>query len=257
MQLVNSIENNMSSEQQSIKPTEKQQILQMFNLLPDVLFWIKDIHSQIEYANTVYLEQVGVKNLEQALGKTDYDFFPPHIAKQFITDDKKVMDGELITDRVELNSDQKGNIAWFLTSKRPIFDEQGNITGSYGITRHLEKNSQVLSDVQAINAPVNFIKENFKSDIKIQQLADVAHLSVSALERRFKKYLMKTPKQFINQTRLEHARRLLVETQLPISEVAYQSGFIEHSYFSKQFRLLFDEQPSEVRNQNQSMNMKV
>jgi len=240
-----------------MKPTEKQQLLQMFNLLPDVLFWIKDIDSQIEYANTVYLEQVGIKNLAQALGKTDYDFFPPHIAKQFITDDKKVMEGELVTDRVELNSDQKGNIAWFLTSKRPIFDEHGNITGSYGITRHLEKNFQVLSDIQAINAPVNFIKENFTTDIKIQQLADVAFLSVSALERRFKKYLRKTPKQFINQIRLEHARRLLIETQLPISEVAFQSGFIEHSYFSKQFKLLFDEQPSEVRNQNLSRNIKL
>ena len=81
----------------------------------------------------------------------------------------------------------------------------------------------------------------------IEDLAEVAHLSVSALERRFKRYLTKTPKQFINEIRLENARRLLVETNIPISQVGEETGFSEHSYFSKQFRLFFGELPSEFR----------
>ena len=86
---------------------------------------------------------------------------------------------------------------------------------------------------------------NFKSD----ELAELAHLSVSALERRFKKHLAKTPNQFINEVRLENARKLLIETQLPISQVAYQCGFSAPSYFSKQFRRLFGEIPSQMRSQ--------
>ena len=49
--------------------------------------------------------------------------------------------------------------------------------------------------------------------------------------------------------RLENARKLLIETQLPISQVAYQCGFSEPSYFSKQFRRLFGEIPSQMRSQ--------
>ena len=66
-------------------------------------------------------------------------------------------------------------------------------------------------------------------------------LSVSALERRFKAF-SETPNQFINEVRLENARKLLVETRLPVSQVAY-SGFPEPSYFTKQFRRLFGEIP--------------
>ena len=74
-----------------------------------------------------------------------------------------------------MNLTQSGDTAWYATSKCPITDEQGNIIGSYGITRHLEKQAKALSNVEAVKEPVDY-------------------LSVSALARRFKKYLTKTPK---------------------------------------------------------------
>lgn len=224
-----------------------QQIISMFDMLPDILFWVKDIECRFVHTNAIFREHIGAKNNEQIVGKTDSDFSPPHLAEQFITDDKKVMAGELVTDRLEMNMDVKGNIAWFSTTKRPLVDQNKQIIGSYGITRHLEKTSQTLSDVNAISGPVNYIRQHFKEELTIEQLANSVHISVSALERRFKKYLSKTPRQFITEMRLEHARKLLVETNLPISEVAFQSGFFEHSYFSKQFKSLFATLPSQLR----------
>ena len=85
------------------------------------------------------------------------------------------------------------------------------------------------------------------NDISMQQLADVAHLSISALERRFKKHLSKTPKQFINEFRLEMARKLLLETNLSIAVVASEVGFPDHSYFSKKFKRLFGQLPTQFR----------
>jgi transcriptional regulator GlxA family with amidase domain len=111
----------------------------------------------------------------------------------------------------------------------------------------LSKASQVLSSIDAIKTPVEYVRENFHRDLKIEALAKLAFISVSALERRFKKYLSKTPKQFINEIRLENARRMLIETRLPIADVAYRCGFSEHSYFSRQFRLMFGTLPSQLR----------
>lgn len=99
---------------------------------------------------------------------------------------------------------------------------------------------------------MQFIRENFHNELSIEQLAEVAHLSISALERRFKKYLAKTAKQFIRQIRLDNARRLLVETKLPIAQVAYQSGFSDHSYFSRHFKLMFGQLPLQLRQQRLS-----
>ncbi len=153
----------------------------------------------------------------------------------------------MVTDRLELNYTDRGELGWFSTSKHVLKDEQGAIIGTYGVTRHLQKTSKALSHVKAIEAPVEYIRNHFHRHIGIEELAELAHLSVSALERRFKKHLAKTPNQYINEVRLENARKLLVETQLPVSQVAYQCGFAEPSYFSKQFKRLFGDVPSNLR----------
>jgi AraC-like DNA-binding protein len=224
-----------------------EQILHMFDLLPDIIFWIKNADSQIVYANQQFVQHIGLHSLQQVVGKSDAAFFPPHIARQFINDDLSVMNGQSITDRIELNMLKTGDFAWFSTSKRPLYSQNRVIVGSYGFTQLLTKTSQVLSSIDAIKAPVEYVRKNYHTDIAVHELADLAFLSVSALERRFKKYLAKTPKQFINEIRLENARRLLIETKLPIMEIAFRCGFSEHSYFSRQFKTLFGILPSQIR----------
>lgn len=223
------------------------QLISMFDLLPDVLFWIKDSEHNFMHANQSFIEHKGVEGLAKIIGKSDYDFSPAHIAKQFIADDEKVLAGKSVTERLEMNMTQSGDTAWYATSKRPITNELGSIIGTYGITRHLEKQAKALSNVEAVKEPVDYIRLNFQQQITIEELAEVAYLSVSALERRFKKYLAKTPKQFINEVRLENARKLLIESNKPISQVGDETGFSDHSYFSKQFRLFFGELPSDFR----------
>ncbi|MFS1422772.1 helix-turn-helix domain-containing protein [Shewanella sp. 10N.286.48.B5] len=223
------------------------QTISIFELLPDIRFWIKDTQSQIIYANKVYLESTPFFHLEQIQGKTDYDFFPHYLANQYIVDDMKVMKGEVVIDRLEMNILKNGDLAWFSTTKRPLFDENKMIIGSMGFTRNLAHQSQLDYEVQHIKVPVEYMQQHFKSAISIQSLAELSHISVSALERRFKKYLGKTPKQFLNELRLERARRYLIETDLPIADIAHECGFAEPSYFTKQFKALFGELPSTTR----------
>ena len=226
------------------------QIIEMFDLMPDMIFWVKDEKGCFVYANQFFLEQIGVTSLTQIQGLSDFDFSPVHLAKQFRVDDKKVMDGEVVNNRLEMNNTKLGDTAWFTTSKRPLFNEQGQPIGSYGISRHLEKTSLALSGMDSLKIPVNFVRENYMNNIGLKELADVTHLSISALERRFKKHLGKTPKQFINEVRLENARRLLIETNIAVATIASNTGFADHSYFSRQFQKLFNQTPSAFREQH-------
>jgi len=226
-------------------------LLEMYDLMPDVLFWMKNKDGKIMHANSVFIEHIGARSLEQAIGLTDYDFTSRALAKQYVEDDKRVLRGQLVTDRLEMNALENGEVAWFTTSKRPLKNIDGDIIGSYGITRHLEKTSIALTGVVALKAPVAYIREHYMRPIRVQELAEVSHLSVSALERRFKKYLSKTPKQYITDVRLEHARRLLVETTLPIILIAEQSGFVDASYFSRRFKRKFALLPSAFRAEHQ------
>jgi len=224
-----------------------EQLIEIFDIMPDVLFWIKDDKGRFMYTNTNFLEHMGVDYPNQILGRTDFDFSPAHIANQFKIDDQKVMAGDIIDERLEMNNTKSGEIFWFTTSKRPLLNVHNVAIGTYGTSRHLEKTSIALSGMDALKKPVAYVHKNYMDNISLTELASVTHLSISALERRFKKYLNKTPIQFINGVRLENARRLLVETNLSIATVASDTGFTDHSYFSRQFRCLFGMLPSEFR----------
>ncbi len=224
-----------------------QQIIGMFDLLPDLLFWIKDEHSRIVHCNKYYLAHIGASTLSQALGCDDYAFSAPHLARQFIVDDKQVMSGNEVHERLEMNTLRSGEIAWFTTSKRPLLNAQGSVIGSYGTSRHLDKLIAGAQGFNVLKQSTDYIRAHFAENIALDTLASVSNLSISALERRYKKHMSKTPKQFLNEVRLENARRLLVETHLSINQIASDSGFSDHSYFSRKFARLFGEQPSAFR----------
>ena len=240
------LNNNISLD---ISALEIKQLIEVFDLLPDTIFWVKDANSRFVYANSTFLEQVSIGRVEGVIGKTDFDISPSYLAKQYVADDQLLQQGINVTDRLELNLLNKGTVAWFSTSKRPIMSAAGEFLGSYGIPRHFERVSATHTHIRAVDAPVRFIRDNFKNAITVEQIADAAHLSVSALERRFKKHLSKTPRQLLNEIRLEYARKLLIESDLAIAQIAFECGFADHSYFSKQFRLLFGELPSTFREQ--------
>lgn len=231
-----------------IASVDAQEIVKMFDLLPNTLFWIKDIHSNFLHINQKFIEHTGLSR-QALIGSNDFAISPPHIAQQFINDDKKVMQGELVSDRLEINHLGNGEFGWFSTSKRPIKNRSDKLVGTYGFSYFIDQSAKTLSAIEPIRVPVDYIREHYAETITVEALAKLACLSISALERRFKRYLGTTPNQFLNKIRLENARRLLIETNLSILEVAYQCGYTEHSYFSKQFKSQFGLMPSALREQ--------
>ena len=151
--------------QEIIKKAGVNQLIAAFDLLPDILFWVKDTDSRILHCNQHFIEHQGYKTLEQILLKTDFDFSPKHLAFQYVNDDKRVMEGYIVTDRLELNQTQQGELGWFSTSKHALKDHDGHVIGTYGVTRHLQKTSKALSHVRAIEEPVKFIREHYHRDL--------------------------------------------------------------------------------------------
>ncbi len=80
-----------------------------------------------------------------------------------------------------MNFSNSGELAWFSTSKRLLLDAHNVIIGSYGVTLHLQNTVKIVSGIDDLKVPVQYVRENFQDDLTIEQLAKVAHLSVSAL----------------------------------------------------------------------------
>ncbi|MFK7970335.1 MAG: helix-turn-helix domain-containing protein [Bacteroidia bacterium] len=85
------------------------------------------------------------------------------------------------------------------------------------------------------------------SNLKLEQLAQLCNLSLSSFKREFKKEFGDSPNQYIIGKRIEKAKELLSLTDLPISEVAYETGFQDQLYFARLFKKKVGITPSSYR----------
>lgn len=106
-----------------------------------------------------------------------------------------------------------------------------------------------LQDNNRINVIFNFVKQEFKRQISLEEIADIVSMTVPAFCRYFKKITGKTFTQFVNEYRLVHAAKLLHEKQISITDVCFESGFNNFSHFNKQFKKFTGKTPSTYRNE--------
>ena len=107
----------------------------------------------------------------------------------------------------------------------------------------------VLKD-KALARAINYLRQTDPKDIHITDLARQAGLGRRALERRFREVLHRSPADEIRRARLDSARKLLAETDLPISTVAEAAGIATQSYFTSIFGTHFGMTPLQYRTQS-------
>lgn len=94
----------------------------------------------------------------------------------------------------------------------------------------------------------SLILENISNEqFGVSELADLMYMSRSNLLRKIKKQTQGSASQFIREIRLQKGMKLLEETELTVSEIAYQVGFSNNSYFIKCFRDYYGYSPGEAR----------
>lgn len=97
-----------------------------------------------------------------------------------------------------------------------------------------------------------FIEENLEHDLTLAEIAEIADLSPFHFARAFKQATGSTPIQFLTRRRIDLAKRLLVESELPIVEIGLRAGFKNQSHFTTLFRKITAMTPKAYRNENLS-----
>lgn len=87
-----------------------------------------------------------------------------------------------------------------------------------------------------------WIRDHYAEPLRVADLADLAHMSVSGFHRHFKAVTRQTPVQMQKQIRLQEARRLLL-TEAEVAAVGYAIGYESPSQFSRDYRRLFGVPP--------------
>lgn len=226
--------------------------LQIFDHLPDLSFFVKNTRSEFTHANAAFVEMIGATSLADILGKTDHDFSPKELADRFVRDDRQVMrSGKPITSRVELVPNSDSSISWHMTTKIPLRDARGNITGLAGITRDLNRTATTAVRYKSMSGVIRHMEAHYPEPLSVGAMANLAHLSLSQFERRFKALFQVTPLQYLIRLRLNKASHLLSTTTKKITDIATLCGFYDHSHFIRQFGKTFGISPSTYRHHHQ------
>jgi AraC-like DNA-binding protein len=227
-----------------------QQMQLLFNYLPDIYFFAKDYNGLFVMGNDLFVKQCGAKEEIDIIGKCDDDFFPEARSAAYIEDDRYVMEtGNSIIDRVELAPDPGNSINWFITTKVPLYDNEGHIIGLVGTARDISRARLALRPYTEMSEVLEYVKENYSRPIEVKELADQVHLSVSQFERRFRSVFQISPLKHVINVRIRAASVMLTTTNDTIASIAQDCGFYDHSHFTRNFQKKMGVSPKEYRRQ--------
>ncbi len=163
----------------------------LINTLPDSIF-IKDLEGRIVVDNDAHRRTLGAKTLEQVVGKTDFDFHLRERAAEYDADEKRVIQsGQPLIDKVSAFTYKDRSQRWFLTTKVPLRDRQGNITGIVGfnhdITERKLMEEQLLNERNLLrtlidNLPDVVYAKDIEGRFIIKNLLDARQMGASSPE---------------------------------------------------------------------------
>jgi LacI family transcriptional regulator len=123
------------------------------------------------------------------------------------------------------------------------------------VTRH---STDVLAvDDRNVAAALSYIREHACDGITVDQVLRHAAASRSQLEKKFRRYLGRSPQAEIRRVQIERIRRLLVETEYPLKKIAELAGFEHVEYMSVVFKRLTALTPGEFRRRHQDARRRI
>jgi AraC-like DNA-binding protein len=111
-------------------------------------------------------------------------------------------------------------------------------------TPFLDANSPSFVRLQKVH---HYVIKNFHSPLQIEDVAQIANMTPHAFCKYFKKSTKKTFMTFLNELRVCHAKKLLIENRMPISQICIESGFNNISNFNRQFKTGTNMTPSDFK----------
>lgn len=144
---------------------ERAQFRALMDAIPDTIYF-QDTECRFTRINKAQAKLLGVTDPAEAIGKTDFDFFPAEVAQAFYESEKKLLETERpIIDLTEEIRRPDGRIQWLSATKVPLRDAQGKITGYVGVSRD-------ISDRKLADENLRRAEESYRS--LVSHIPDVA-----------------------------------------------------------------------------------
>jgi PAS domain-containing protein len=97
------------------------EIARLFEHLPDIYFFVKDMQGRFVDGNQLLAQKLGVEHIDEIAGMTDAQVFPNDLARVFLTDDTRIIaTGKPMVDHIELVPNHDGTVEWYWSCPRKL-----------------------------------------------------------------------------------------------------------------------------------------
>jgi len=135
-----------------IAGTEEDLLHAFLEHVPDGIYF-KDRSSRFVRVSRSLAARFGLLNPADAINKTDFDMFRLEHAQQAFTDEQGIIaSGQPIVEKEEKETWPDGRETWVLTTKLPLFDQEGNIIGTMGISRDITERKRIEHELDEYRA---------------------------------------------------------------------------------------------------------
>ncbi len=100
------------------------------------------------------------------------------------------------------------------------------------------------SSVQRVAKAISWLRENFSQPMKVEELAELVHMSVSSFHEHFKSVTSMSPLHYQKVLRLQEARRLMLSTIVDAGAASQRVGYLSASQFSREYSRFFGSAPT-------------
>lgn len=220
----------------------------LFDLMSNVVFFVKDAAGRYVRVNDTLVHRSGKSSRSELIGLTPSEVFGECLGACYEAQDEAVLrSGTRLIDELEMHVYPSGDMGWCLTSKIPLRDSQGNVVALAGISRDLRPEVVVDDGVYRISSAVEYARAHLSDPPTLAQMAAAASMSIYQLDRRMKQLFDLTPGQWLLKIRIDHASRELLQSDLPIAQIAMNAGYADQGAFTRQFRKTTGQTPSRFR----------
>jgi PAS domain S-box-containing protein len=223
-------------------------LLELFGELTGVMFCAKDVDGRYTAVNDAFVRRTHERTRTAVTGRRATDLFVPDLAERYEEQDAAVLaTGRPLRHELELIRRVGGKPGWYITTKIPLRDDDGAVTGVVSVSEDLGNTVESDPAMPALSRVVELVAARLDRPPRVEEMAAAAGCSVSVLERRMRRVFGLAPSQFVLRARIDHARILLADPARPLADIALACGFHDQPAFTRQFARLAGETPGQFR----------
>jgi AraC-like DNA-binding protein len=224
-----------------------QLLMDLMDSMPNVSLCVKNAEGRIMHVNRYNADISGWQSVNDMLGYTSEELYPPDQAAVYASRDREVMEtGKPIVERIYGFVANRSDDLNCVTI-RPVISVGGLRIGTATVYWRAQQKMKRSGWYDPIRRAIVYLNNHYAENVTVEQLAELSHYSVAQFRRLFHALTQQTPSEYIATVRVNAAKVLLKTTAKRISDIAAETGFFDHAHFIRTFKRMTGLTPSKYR----------